>query len=93
MNKHKWITLFAGIVLALLLVSNVVAMSSSSYAMNWYVPVTGSGGEISSTNYSINFTVGQTVIGPISSASYHSGLGYWFGSMLDRIIRLPIVFK
>ena len=77
MNKHLWIALLAVALLVLLLAGNVLAMSSSGYALDWYVPVTdGGGGEASSANYAVNFTVGQSVIGPSSSASYSSTLGY-----------------
>ncbi len=44
-------------------------------------------------NYDVYFTVGQSVIGPSSSASYGSALGYWYGLLLDRIISLSIIFK
>ena len=94
MNIRNWLILLLGVLLALLLVANVLAMSSNNYSLDWYVPVTGtSGGESSSVKYKINMTVGQSVIGPSTSNSYSSGLGYWYGLLLDRIRILPIVFK
>jgi hypothetical protein len=39
----------------------------------------GGGGPASSTFYSANLTVGQTVIGASASEHYGSGLGYWYG--------------
>jgi hypothetical protein len=39
--------------------------------------LTGSGEVASSTNYAVNFTVGQTVVGASSSAHYGGCLGYW----------------
>ena len=94
MNKQKLIALFLVSIFAFLLVANVLAMSSSNYTLDWYVPMIGAGGgEASSTNYTVNMTVGQSVIGPSSSNSYSSGLGYWYGLLLDRIRSLPIIFR
>jgi hypothetical protein len=93
-NKFTWITLLFVVLLTLLLVINVLAMSSNRYAMDWYVPVTGGGGgEVSSANYTANYTVGQAVIGPSSSTSFSSSLGYWYGLLLERVTTLPIVFQ
>ena len=94
MRKYKWIALLVVALLALLLAVNVLAMSSPGYALEWYVPGTGAGGgEASSANYAVNLTVGQTVIGSSSSASYHTGLGYWYGVLLDWLRTLPIIFR
>lgn len=94
MNKYKWIVLFLAALLTLLLAANVLAMSSPGYALEWYVPVTGAGGgKASSANYAINFTIGQSVIGPSTSPGYASSLGYWYGLFLDTLKNLPIIFK
>jgi hypothetical protein len=78
----------------MILVSSSLAMSSQNYSIDWYLPMTGSGGgEAGSTNYAVNFSVGQTVIGASSSNNYHSGLGYWYGLLLDQLKTLPIIFK
>ena len=94
MIKRKWIALLVIALFVLLLAGNVLAMSSSGYALDWYVPVTGGGGgEASSANYVVNFTVGQSVIGTSSSASYSTGLGYWYGILKEWLINLPIIFN
>ena len=94
MNKYKWIALLLTILLALPLFVNVLAMTSPGYSLEWYVPVTGAGGgEANSTNYKINFTIGQSVIGPSTSLDYYSGLGYWYGLLLERLRMLPIIFR
>ena len=68
MKKNKWIVLFLAALLTLFMAVNVLAMTSSGYALEWYVPVTSAGGgEASSANYAVNMTVGQSVIGPSSS--------------------------
>jgi hypothetical protein len=69
-------------------------ISHCGYAMDWYVPVTGGGGgEASSENYAVNYTIGQSVIGTSFSPNYGTGLCYWYGLLLDRIRSLPIIFK
>ncbi|MBU0496255.1 MAG: hypothetical protein KKB13_30745, partial [Chloroflexi bacterium] len=52
----------------LLLASNALAMRSTNYWLDWYTPLTGGGGgPASSTNYAVNFTVGQSAIGASAS--------------------------
>jgi hypothetical protein len=78
--------------LAIALVVGAVAMTSSNYHLKWFTPGTGGGGgPVASSNYAVNFTVGQTVIGQASSSNYKTDLGYWYG--LLRMFRrfLPIV--
>ncbi|MDH4157763.1 MAG: hypothetical protein OEW00_10860 [candidate division Zixibacteria bacterium] len=52
------------------------ADGQSGEEINWQVIANG-GGEGSSTNYVLNGTVGQTAVGPVSSASYGLYQGYW----------------
>ena len=76
-----------------LLVGSVLAMSSTNYRLDWYVLLTGGGGgPSSSTNYAVNFTVGQTSIGTSSSTNYRGCLGYWCGAAAYRIY-LPLILK
>lgn len=79
----------------LLLVSNALAMESDNFWLKWYTPLTsGGGGLASSTNYSINYTVGQTAtIGNTSSPSYVGCLGYWCGVDLDFRLFLSIILR
>jgi hypothetical protein len=73
-------TIFLAIVAFLLLAGSVLAMRSANYWLDWFTPGTGGGGgPASSTHYAVNFTIGQTAIGPSSSANYRAGLGYWYG--------------
>ncbi len=79
--------------LLLVLVNDALAMSSTNYALNWFVPLNSSGGsQMSSTNYKVDFTIGQTVIGASTSTSYRVGLGYWYG-MIGSSTYLPIIVK
>ncbi|MGB9723963.1 MAG: hypothetical protein ACP5OO_08950 [Chloroflexia bacterium] len=64
----------------LLLAGRALAMSSENFRLDWFVPLTGGGGEpAGSANYAVNFTVGQSAIGGASSPSYGGCLGYWCG--------------
>ena len=76
--RVKRITLI--VIVLRLLGSSTLAMSSTNYALDWLVPLTGAGGGPgSSANYAADFTVGQVAIGAASSANYAAGLGYWHG--------------
>lgn len=80
--------------LAAALAVGAVAMTSSNYRLDWFTPGTsGGGGTSTSSNYAAYFTVGQTVIGTMSSSNYKANLGYWYG--LVRIFQrfLPIVME
>lgn len=82
--------------IALLLVSSVaLAMSSANFRLDWFTPLTGAGGAaLSSTNYTMNFTIGQSVIGASSSANYKSSLGYWvYQAAVIYYLYLPVVFR
>jgi hypothetical protein len=82
-----------GLAALLLLTGSVLAMSSTNYALDWYVQLTGNGGPAGSAGYAINLTVGQTAIGgPTTSTSYSACLGYWCGTDRNRIY-LPAVMK
>ncbi|HRQ39943.1 MAG TPA: hypothetical protein PLD25_18700 [Chloroflexota bacterium] len=81
----------------LLLVIGVQAMSSANYQLNWFTPLTGSGGPANSAEYAADLTIGQSVIGQADSANYQAGLGYWVGiergAGADRHIYLPVIIR
>lgn len=82
------------VVVALLLAGRALAMSSTNYRLDWFVPLTGGGGgPASSTHYAANFTVGQSVIGTASDTSYSGCLGYWCGAAAQYRIYLPLVLR
>ena len=78
-----------------MLVSNALAMESDNFWLKWYTPLTsGGGGPASSTNYAINYTVGQTAtITNTSSPSYAGCLGYWCRVSMDFRVFLSILLK
>ncbi len=89
--KRKVILLTLAVLL--LLTSSVLAMSSTNYRLDWFTPLTGGGGGASnSTNYAVNFTVGQSAIGTSSSTNYGGCLGYWCGIREYRVF-LPLVLR
>lgn len=81
--------------LTLFLSNSAQAMDSPNYQLNWFVPLSGGGGESQSANYTIHLTYGQTFVGTGVSSSYRANLGYWFGVLRDwwTHIHLPIVFR
>jgi len=82
------------LLLILMLAHGVQAMSSTNFALDWFTPLTSSGGGPStSTNYAANYTIGQTVIGQSYSTNYGTSLGYWYGLFQQYRIRLPLVRK
>jgi hypothetical protein len=99
MKKRLSFLLLVVLLGALILVTTVQAMSSSNYALDWFTPFSSSGGrEISSTHYSLNLTVGQSVIGEGSSSSYRAGLGFWGGGIIETIrdwfdLYLPLTLR
>lgn len=90
------IVVLLSVVLALLLSAGTArAISSPNYRLDWFPPLTGGGGgPANSANYAVNFTIGQTAIGPSASSLYGVGLGYWYGigkQLMD--IFLPLILR
>ncbi len=65
------------LLLLLLLPSSGRAMDSVHYRLDWFAPMTGTGGGASSPNYRLDLTVGQTVTGLEASPGFALDLGYW----------------
>ena len=92
MNKRKTLLLLIALS-CILLTGKALAMDSTNYRLDWFIPLTGGGGATSSANYAINFTVGQSVVGASDSASYEGCLGFWCETDGASIIYLPLVLK
>jgi hypothetical protein len=89
----KRTTILLALLIFFLLTSSALAMSSTNYKLDWFVPLTGGGGgPAASANYAVNFTVGQTAIGAPTSTNYGVGLGYWYGVMIRNIF-LPLIMR
>lgn len=90
----RFVFLLALILLLPLLTNAVSAMESTNYRLDWFTPLTGGGGGVaSSTNYVINFTVGQSVAGVFSGTNYGVCLGYWCGGTAQYRVYLPLVLR
>jgi hypothetical protein len=82
------------LVLLLLLVNGVQAMGSTNYSLDWMVPLTSAGGgPAASTNFMVNYTVGQSVIGESHSTNYGTNLGFWQNFVYVLHQWLPITLK
>ena len=94
MKSKPFVAISAALILVLLVSVSVLAMSSASYQLDWFVQPPGSGGgKSSSTSYTANFTIGQTITGPSTSTNYKAGLGYWAGAGGEYTVFLPAVKK
>jgi hypothetical protein len=90
----KVLALVMAVLAVLLLSGSALAMSSANYRLDWFVPLTGGGGgPAASANYAANFTVGQSAIGASTSASYSTGLGYWYGVAAFIKNFLPLLLR
>ncbi len=88
------IALSLSFLIVLSIVGGALAMSSTNYRLDWFTPLTGGGGgPANSTNYAVNFTVGQSAIGVASSTNYGICLGYWCGAAVQYRIYLPLVLR
>ena len=84
---------FIALVALALLSVRLLAMTSPSYRLDWFTPMTTSGGgAATSPTYAINLSVGQTAIGVSGSTGYKVGLGYWYGLQGYKVY-LPIISK
>lgn len=97
MIKRRVILLLIGLLCGLILVSGALAQISTNYGLGWHVIADG-GGLMTSTNYTMNSTLGQLAIGPATSTGHRLGAGYWYG-MVETVappgqrIYLPILLK
>jgi hypothetical protein len=90
----KQTALLLALVVLLLLTGVALAMSSDNYRLDWFAPLTSSGGgEASSSNYIVNLTVGQSAIGVSASTNYRGCLGYWCGVAVEYRVYLPLVLQ
>ncbi len=80
----KRTTILLALLCFLLLSSVALAMSSTHYALDWYTPLTGSGGAAGSAHYAVDFTVGQSAIGTYSGQHNGACLGYWCGVAVEQ---------
>lgn len=56
------------------------ATTAATYEIDWYSINGGGTVNASSTNYKMGASIGQSVAGAASSASYQMGIGFWYGA-------------
>ncbi|PWH14320.1 MAG: hypothetical protein DDG59_13115 [Anaerolineae bacterium] len=77
---------------AWLLVETAFGMSSTNYRLEWFTPLSGSGGSMSSAHYRVDFTVGQSASVNLIESTQRMCLGYWCGG-IDWRIFLPLILR
>lgn len=88
------ILLLLGLAACLVFATSVLAGSSPNYRIDWMVPLSGAGGgPASSAHFMVNYTIGQSVVGPSVSENYTGTLGYWYQEVTDWLIMLPALFR
>jgi hypothetical protein len=92
--RHKLILAVAAVGLligaGLFLANPSSAQRSTNHAVEWNV-LSGALGQMSSSSYRLNATVGQTMTGWFSGASYEVHAGYW-QNFIHRVY-LPLVLR
>lgn len=63
-----------------LIIGLIIKAGGQTYKIDWYVIGSG-GGSSQSSNYRINGTVGQPIIGSATSANYQVDAGFWVGAL------------
>lgn len=74
LRRSLWLSLL-GVLLAAM---PILAGSSATFTVPWETVARG-GNEMASTNYRIQSTAGQSIIGPTAGTNYAVGAGYWYG--------------
>jgi len=93
MTKRTLIVIASALLCGLLLAGDALAMDSDNYRLDWFTPLTGSGGSANSDHYAVNLTVGQSAIGASSGTNYEGCLGYWCGTAIEHRVYLPLVLR
>ena len=78
--------------LAALLLLASVALASSTPSVDWWV-IDGGGGHAEAGNYTLDGTVGQSVVGGGSNAPYELYSGLWCMAWAEYKIYLPVVLR
>ncbi|MBN2007206.1 MAG: hypothetical protein JXA21_27900 [Anaerolineae bacterium] len=91
MNK-RWMWVGVGLLAALFLANIAGAQSSASYDFSWHV-LAGGGERAASTNYAMDGTLGQAVVGLSDGALYGMSSGYWQNWPDTHVVFLPLILK
>jgi hypothetical protein len=95
--KRKWLICIAVLAVVLVAAQVAQAMASANYRLDWFAPLTASGGAGASTNYKMNIVIGQTVSQNSASSGYKAQMGYMAGLAsapeVEYLIQLPLIWK
>ncbi len=91
-KRSTSVFLLLAFLLLLLPPSSGTAMFSANFRLDWFAPMTGTGGASTSLNYNMDLTVGQTVTGPAASTGFAVKLGYW-QTWQPVTVYLPVAVK
>jgi hypothetical protein len=90
-HRLFYASLLVAFAVSWLLGGRVAAVSSPNYRLDWLGPLTGGGGPMSSANYQVNLTVGQSLAGASGSANYRLDLSGWPFSLPGLPLYLPLI--
>ena len=96
MNKPLTLALLLALSSGLLLASAAPAQTSTTYDLSWHIAGNG-GGEMESTTYLIQGTIGQPLVRQTGSVHYALTGGYWHsapgGVGWGYTVYLPLLMK
>jgi hypothetical protein len=68
------------------------ALANGGPSIGWSV-IGGGGGHAEAGSYAIDGTIGQSVVGTVSTGNYDLCSGFWCGGVVEYKIYLPLVLK
>ena len=79
-------------VILLLLIGTGVALAANGYTISRHV-IGGGGGRVTQGIYTLDYTLGQAVVGTAGDTSSALCAGYWCGMGMEHKIYLPLVLR
>jgi hypothetical protein len=70
----------------------VLAQVSANYDLSWHV-IGGGGGRMAGTQYTLQGTTGQPVMGPAAGSGHTLCSGFWCGVGAEYRVYLPLVLR
>lgn len=80
------------IILTALLLLAGVALANGIHLVDWDV-IGGGGGHVEAAPYSLDYTIGQAVVGIATGTNGELCSGYWCGTAVGHSIYLPLVLR
>lgn len=94
MNKPLTLALLLALLSGLLLAGAALAQTSTNYNLSWHIVGNG-GGEMESTTYLMQGTIGQALVRQTGSEHYTLTGGYWHPAPggVGYTVYLPLLLK